>query len=96
MSSFDKLVDEVERTSTPEERAQLDDARARFEVGGQLLERRMASGFTQQQLADASGVPQSEISRIERGNANPTIETLGALGAPLGVRLAYSDTSAKA
>jgi transcriptional regulator with XRE-family HTH domain len=89
-TKFDDLVKEVERTSSKEDRAVLDQARRRFDIGLKLLERRMSAGFTQQQLAEASGIPQSEISRIERGQANPTVQTLEALGAPLGIALDYT------
>lgn len=37
--------------------------------------------------ADASGIRQSEISRIESGNGNPTLKTLGALARALGAEL---------
>ena len=87
-TDFRDFVDELERN--PEERAALDEARKRFSIGSLLLERRMAAGFTQQQLAAASGIPQSEISRIERGQGNPTVQTLESLGAPLGVALTLS------
>jgi transcriptional regulator with XRE-family HTH domain len=38
-------------------------------------------------LAAASGINQAEISRIERGQTNPTASTLTALLAPLGARV---------
>jgi transcriptional regulator with XRE-family HTH domain len=50
-------------------------------------EQRELDGLTQQQLATASGVAQADISRIERGQSNPTAETLEALAVPLGVTL---------
>lgn len=90
-SEFENLVKDVERSSSPEELKELDAARQRFTIGARLLHRRMSAGYTQQQLAEASGVPQSEISRIERGQANPTVQTLEALGAPLGVVLDYAE-----
>jgi ribosome-binding protein aMBF1 (putative translation factor) len=90
-TNFKDLVKDVERSSTPEERKELDAARQRFSIGARLLHRRMAAGLTQQQLAEASGIAQSEISRIERGQANPTAHTLEALGRPLGVALDYAD-----
>jgi ribosome-binding protein aMBF1 (putative translation factor) len=86
-TNFDDFVREVEGQSTPEERRELDAARARFKIGARVLQQRLAAGFTQQQLAVASGVAQADISRIERGQANPTADTLAALAHPLGVRL---------
>jgi ribosome-binding protein aMBF1 (putative translation factor) len=86
-TKFHDFVREVEDQSTPEERRELDAARSRFRIGARLLQERLSAGFTQQQLASASGIAQADISRIERGQANPTAETLQALAGPLGVTL---------
>ena len=92
--NFEAFVREIEGQASPEERRELAAARARFRIGARILQQRLAAGMTQQQLADASGVDQADISRIERGQANPTAETLEALAAPLGVTLdlIHSDT----
>ena len=89
MTKFDDFVREVEDASTDEERHELDAARARFKIGARLLQQRQAAGLSQQQLAVASGIAQADISRIERGQVNPTAATLETLGAPLGVTLDY-------
>lgn len=86
-TEFHDFVREVEEGSTPEERRELEAARARFKIGARVLQQRLSAGFTQQQLASASGIAQADISRIERGQANPTAETLQALAGPLGVTL---------
>jgi ribosome-binding protein aMBF1 (putative translation factor) len=88
-TKFDDFVREVEDSSTDEERRELDAARARFKIGARLLQLRLAAGLSQQQLAVASGVAQADISRIERGQINPTAATLESLGTPLGVTLDY-------
>jgi ribosome-binding protein aMBF1 (putative translation factor) len=86
---FEDFVREIEHASSDEERRELEAARARFRLGARLQQQRLAAGLTQKQLADASGVAQADISRIERGQGNPTAATLGALGGPLGVTLEY-------
>lgn len=91
-TDFQEFVREVEEKATPEERRLLDESRRRFGIGAKLLDRRLAAGMTQRELAQASGVDQAEISRIERGQGNPTAQTLQALGAPLGVSLDFSVT----
>lgn len=88
-TKFDDFVREVENGSTDEERRELDAARARFRIGARVLQQRLAAGLTQQQLAKASGIAQADISRIERGQINPTAATLETLGGPLGVTLDY-------
>lgn len=40
---------------------------------------RLEAGYTQLQVADATGISQSIISNIENGNREPSIETLGTL-----------------
>jgi ribosome-binding protein aMBF1 (putative translation factor) len=89
-TTFKKYVEEVERNATPDERRVLEESRRRFSIGARLLDRRLAAGMTQRQLATASGIDQAEISRIERGQSNPTVQTLHALGAPLGVTLDFA------
>ena len=58
-----------------------------YRLAGQLIARRRELRMTQQQLAAASGIHQSEISRIESGNGNPTLKTIGALARALGAEL---------
>ena len=54
----------------------------------QLAARRRALRMTQAELAAASGVPQSEISRIERGRTQPSIDRIRRLADALGERVA--------
>lgn len=86
-NDFQDFVGEVEAQASPEELRELEAARTRFRIGSRLLQQRVAAGLTQQQLEQVSGVAQADISRIERGQGNPTTETLEALGKPLGVTL---------
>jgi transcriptional regulator with XRE-family HTH domain len=62
-----------------------------FELAGELARRRKALGLTQVQLAKRVGLQQSEVSRLERGEANPTWSTLQAVLEALGARLAIVD-----
>jgi DNA-binding XRE family transcriptional regulator len=94
-TDFKDFVKDVESTATAEERVLLDKSRRRFGIGSKLLDRRLAAGMTQRELAEASGIDQAEISRIERGQGNPTAQTLHALGAPLGVSLDFIEVPAR-
>ena len=58
-----------------------------YDVAVQLMEMRQRRGMTQLQLAEATGIAQSEISRIERGGANPTEKTIHRLADALGAEL---------
>ncbi len=56
-----------------------------------VIERRRELHMTQQQLADASGLHQTVVSRIEQGIANPTVRTLGAVARALDARLTLTE-----
>lgn len=51
---------------------------------------RAEKGISQKQLAKLSGIDQSDISKIERGIANPSVETLERLAKALDRKLAIS------
>lgn len=44
-----------------------------------LIDARKESGMTQKELADRTGITQGDISKLEKGNANPSIKTLQRL-----------------
>lgn len=44
-------------------------------------------GMSQKELADATGIDQSDISRIERGVSNPSINTLDRLAKAMNMKL---------
>jgi XRE family transcriptional regulator, regulator of sulfur utilization len=75
-TKFRDYLREVESRSTPEELAELEGFRERYRVANQLLGLRRHRGLTQVELSEVTGVPQSEISRVERGVGNPTEQTM--------------------
>jgi transcriptional regulator with XRE-family HTH domain len=54
-------------------------------LGTNLREARERLGFTQEQVADRSGVHATEVSRIERGKRDPKVSTLERLAAAVEV-----------
>jgi transcriptional regulator with XRE-family HTH domain len=58
------------------------------QIGANLKAARKAHGLTQRQLAERIGTDSFQISRWERGANRPQDETLHALSAALGMRLA--------
>lgn len=84
-SDFVKQVEKAARAEGPRAVAELEAFRAHFALANQLADLRKKNKLTQAELARRSGIPQSEISRIERGRANPTVATLAALATPLNV-----------
>jgi DNA-binding XRE family transcriptional regulator len=89
-TKFNDYIGEVEdkaKAGDPESAARWDAFNANYAVAREMRELRKARNLTQKQLAAASGIDQAEISRIERGQTNPTTSTLAALLGPLGARL---------
>jgi DNA-binding XRE family transcriptional regulator len=89
---FNKLIENIEseaKAEGPAAEAEFRELRREFSIASQLMTLRRARKLTQKQLAQASGIPQSEISRIETGEANPTYATLSALAEPFGVEVGF-------
>lgn len=52
-----------------------------------IIDARVKQNLTQAQLAEKTGIRQSNISRIENGNCSPTVETLQQLAKGMGKKL---------
>lgn len=65
-----------------------------YDVAVQLIELREKRGLTQAELATATGIDQGDISRIERGSANPTERTLLRIASALGAELRLVERTA--
>ncbi len=63
-------------------------------VSGQLRKAREDSGMTQGELAAKTGLQQSHISRLEKGEHSPTQKTLKKIAEALGVETSFFDPSA--
>ena len=74
----------------PEFKKEYDATRNEYSVTRALIAARIASNMTQKELAEKSGIRQSNISRIENGTCSPTIATLQALAKGLGMELRVS------
>jgi ribosome-binding protein aMBF1 (putative translation factor) len=93
--SFEALLGHAKKTWSAEDRAIFEAASTAFaseatiqaELGAKLAEARSELRLSQQRLSEITGIQQSEISRIERGVANPTALTLTRLAGALGRNL---------
>jgi transcriptional regulator with XRE-family HTH domain len=69
----------------------------KLDLGRQILDLRLARGWTQKELAARAGTKQANISRLENGLLNPSVDMLQrvaeALGAELTVTLEQSPQS---
>jgi transcriptional regulator with XRE-family HTH domain len=64
---------------------------ARRAIGSRIAELRKQRGLTQQELAEASGILCNNISRVEAGRYNVTLDTLSKLAAALSVTLELTE-----
>ena len=90
MTDFEDLLQQIEieaEAEGPAGRAHLDELRDCFDLVVQIIDRRRELHLTQQQVAAASGLHQSVVSRIEQGVANPTARTLALLARALEAKL---------
>lgn len=85
MSGFEKYL--AERMKDPAFKAEYDALEPEFSIIQAMIDARKASGLTQQQLAEKTGIAQADISKLKNGSANPSLRTLRRLADGLGMRL---------
>ena len=61
-------------------------------VGNAVAAARAQRGLSQKELSEISGIDQSDLSRIERGIANPSVNTLNRIAQALDANLHISIT----
>ena len=71
----------------PDSAAQRETFEKAYDIALQVIHLRETHGLTQAQLAERCGIDQGDVSRIESGNGNPTVKTIGALARALGAEL---------
>ncbi len=69
---------------------QMDEVPVGLMVGKAVAAARARAGMSQMELSNATGIDQSDISRIERGVANPSVNTLNRIAKALGANLSIS------
>ena len=82
-----KLMEQIEREAEaegPAAVAELQALNAQFHLAADLFGRRRELNLSQAALSELCGVPQAEISRIERGLGNPTVATIEKLMSAMG------------
>ena len=85
MSSFNEYL--KEQMKDPEFKQEYDALEPEFAIIQALIDARKASGLTQKQLAEITGIAQADISKLENGNANPSLRTLQRLASGMGTSL---------
>ncbi len=65
-----------EQLKDPDFRSEYEALEPEYEIIRQIILARSKSNITQKELAERSGIKQSNISRLERGTYNPSLNTL--------------------
>lgn len=91
MSKFKQYLTEQLKDSAF--KAEYDALEAEFAIIQAMITARQKTGMTQKQLAERTGIHQSDISKLERGNGNPSLRTLSRLAEGLGMKLKVEFTS---
>lgn len=76
-----------ELLSDPETENEYEELRPQYEIISQFIKVRNEQGITQQELAKKTGIRQSNISRFEGGNYNPSLAFLERIAKGLGMKL---------
>jgi predicted transcriptional regulator len=85
MTDFNQYV--KEKLKDPAIKAAYDAMEPEFTIIQTLVDARKNCGLTQQELSKRTGIAQSDISKLENGNANPSIKTLQKLATALDKKL---------
>ena len=92
-TNFDDFLEE--QLKDPEIKKEWDTLQPEMAIIQAILDARINSGLTQKELSKRTGIAQGDISKLERGNANPSIRTLQRLAAGMGkvLRIEFVSTT---
>ena len=82
---FDDFLQE--QLADPEFRKEYETLQPERAVMQAIIDARQTSGLTQKELSERTGIAQGDISKLEKGNANPSIRTLQRLATGMGMIL---------
>lgn len=79
-----------EQLKDPAFKKEYDDLETEFQIIRAIIDARTEMGITQKQLSDLTGIAQADISKLENGNANPSLKTLQRLASAIGKKVKIS------
>ena len=82
---FDDFIQE--QLNDPEFRKEYEALQPEHAIIQAIVDARNRPGLTQKELSLRTGIAQSDISKLERGNSNPSIRTLQRLASGMGMTL---------
>ena len=85
MSEWKEFLNE--QLTVPEVRAEWDTLEPEFAIVQAIIDARKSIGLTQKQLSKRTGIAQSDISKLENCNGNPSLKTLKRLASAMDMTL---------
>lgn len=85
MTQFDAFL--KEQLEIPEVKAEYDALQPEFDIIQAIIDARKSQNLTQKELSERSGITQADISRIETGTRNPSLNMLKRLADGMGMYL---------
>jgi len=85
MSEWKEFLEE--QLKDPEVRSEWDALEPEFAIIQAMIDARKSAGLTQKQLSERTGIAQSDISKMENGDANPSLKTLKRLASAMNTTL---------
>ena len=85
MTKFSDYLNE--HMNDPALKKEWDALEPEFSIMQAMIDARKASGLTQKQLSERTGIAQADISKLESGNANHSLKTLQRLAAGMGMKV---------
>lgn len=85
MTNFNDFLNE--QLQDKELKAEYDALEPEFAIIQAMIDARKSKGITQKELSERTGIAQGDISKLENGNANPSIKTLQRLASAMGMSL---------
>ena len=86
MSSYVKYRDEALK-SNPELKAEYDALAPEYDIIQAMIDARKGLNITQKELSERTGITQADISRIENGTRNPSLNMMKRLAEGMGMVL---------
>ena len=83
MSDFRSYLNE--QLKDEEFRAEYEKLEPNFSIIQAVIDARKTNNMTQKELSERTGIAQSDISKLENGNSNPTISMLQRLAEGMGM-----------
>ena len=76
-----------EQLKDPEFKAEYEALEPEYQLISAMISAREEQNISQRQLSERTGIAQADISRIETGDGNPTLQTLKRIADGLGMKL---------